>query len=476
MQTPSSEDSVTWHILSVVVRVADVQGGFNLRQFHDWIAFEKTWLQTDLIAKEGVQAAAHARRSFNRSLSSNPAITPVESTKPTKAFSKLSLIVLLKVDHISFVCFLGQSVGKTALTIHGLASRLRSVPFDSKAIRLAFDSMEMKFGPTGKLTGLVTLEGTSLQTLARDVTPSDKALKGDLVSMQFHFGRLTGTLDSDHRRLIILNNDPFLISIVDDWSLTKAADEPTLGVSFSVKMGQLKVAMTSNTAPTFMLLFQEVQDVVTQARSRATGQSPVSQPKKPGDRFHLDVAPRSYDKGSPNKIAIVRNMHFESKQFLVVAFLRNFSNPEAWQIKTSTIKASLTVSGDADSIHRKVSLDILPVNIDKLTLRSVTPSEETSMTAEQWVQAIEAARRASLTQIPAGHGQQESWQRQQTLEYKSDVRFVGDLDLSYSAQSYMNLWNVRALCLVFSPEFIGYAGWQSLCCGRAGSAVGSTAC
>jgi hypothetical protein len=427
-----------------------VQGGFNLRQFQDWVAFQRTWLQTDVATKEGARMAANARRTLNRSLSTNPAISPIRSLDRPSAqpASTMSLIVLLQVNEISFICVLGQSVGKATLTIDRLSSTLRSVPTDSRTIGVSVDSLRVKFGPVGKLAGYINVERTGLQTIVKDIAPTSTASRTDIISMRFHVGRIKGALDVDHRRLTLFNNDPFLVSIIDDWSssIGHGTDAPSLGVSFSVKLGELRLALTSNTVPTFLLLFREVQTAISDARSRATSDSPTSfVAHPPSDRFHLDMAARAGIKPLLDQIAIIRHMHFEAKQFLVVGFLHNFSNPEAWAIRTRAIKASLSVDGSEESIHRTVSLDVLPVNVDKIHLKSITPSEETAMSAEDWVAAFDAARRTSLTQIPAGHGQQESWQRQQTLEYKSDVRFVGDLDVSYSAQSYMSLWNVSRI-------------------------------
>ncbi|GAA5841695.1 hypothetical protein JCM9279_000733 [Rhodotorula babjevae] len=433
-------DSPTARLLSVVVNLPDVSASMNFRHLQDWLCLKAVWI--DRIDLGPVVP------SFE-----TPTTTVPTSAASSLAASSVTALVRAEMGSLRFACDFGPAIGRITFVAQRMAMRYRQAPEVSREFSFEFESLESsgqgRAGGTARVDGLRFFNRMREHDCANDVMTDAT----DLLNLRIELGKIEATVEYEFHRILVLDGDPVVFEVLDDWSHARDHD-PALSLRIKVDGGTFSLLGTTATVATVLGVGQRIGALVDEKRAAAdaviagAGLPPRPTSASKAESAISRVASRlgqdGGGDGSPAcPVRIVNHLEFNVEAIRLAMFQDRWNDGDVYRADAgSGFRAKLVRDVDAQQqVHRNLSLYLGFFSIRRVAHRKVTPTEEGQFGVDEWYALLRKSKETNIMKHAATDVKMESWEVPGSflIRHRFDLAFGGQLDVALNWALLRNL-------------------------------------
>ncbi|GAA5906531.1 hypothetical protein JCM8208_000472 [Rhodotorula glutinis] len=429
----------TARLLSVVVNLPDVSASMNFRHLQDWLCLKAVWID---------------RIDLGPVLSSETATTvPTPAPSTSSTASSVTALVRAEMGSLRFACDFGPSIGRITFVAHRMAMRYRQAPEVSREFSFEFESLESsgqgRAGGTARVDGLRFFNRMREHDCAHDVMTDAT----DLLNLRIELGKIAATVEYEFHRILVLDGDPVVFEVLDDWSHARDHD-PALSLRIKVDGGTFSLLGTTATVATILGVGQRIGALVDEKRAAAdaviagAGLPPRPTSASKAENAISRVASRlGQDGGGGDSpacpVRIVNHLEFNVEAIRLAMFQDRWNDGDVYRADAgSGIRAKLVRDVDSEQqVHRNLSLYLGFFSIRRVAHRKVTPTEEGQFGVDEWYALLRKSKETNIMKHAATDVKMESWEVPGSflIRHRFDLAFGGQLDVALNWALLRNL-------------------------------------
>ena len=305
----------------------------------------------------------------------------------------------------------------------------------------------------------------SLLAVPRSCSSSvtDLALPRSQLNLRIELGKIEATVEYEFHRILVLDGDPVVFEVLDDWSHARD-DDPALSLRIKVDGGTFSLLGTTATVATILGVGQRIGALVDEKRAAAdaviagAGLPPRPTSASKAENAISRVASRlGQDGGGPAcPVRIVNHLEFNVEAIRLAMFQDRWNDGDVYRADAgSGFRAKLVRDVDSQQqVHRNLSLFLGFFSIRRVAHRKVTPTEEGQFGVDEWYALLRKSKETNIMKHAATDVKMESWEVPGSflIRHRFDLAFGGQLDVALNVRPLsLSLGSLRlALALLVS--------------------------
>ncbi|KAL8834697.1 MAG: hypothetical protein Q9170_003641 [Blastenia crenularia] len=433
--------------ISVITQISPMKIFVNAKQSQDFLLFREIWLPADI--REPAPAAVP-------SASSEPQAYIVQRYQHIASAGAFPLDATLSIAKLDFQVDLGQSLGKSGLTLSELwVSSKKSSDWEQN---LCLGIEDVSLDSTGRMSGFVAIREVEVRTTIRWPVTEKVMHQAPLIQASMGFGSIRVKAAFEYQAFAVadMGGFKFLMYNVRD---SQAVDiDRLLSV---VQIDRLRAFCTATSASQALALYQAFERLIQEKRTAY--ETSLKESEKFLRRRSLMQLPtlKNANKGVGKGIdqSTEESLRLQAKVMVSLAamnvgvFPSTFFDTQVFRLEALDASAHFSVAPEKGRLHSVLGLALGQLQV---ALSGVTKQEGRKSVGEvlpeDVIGSVSHSRGGTILKVPKVVATMQTWQSpaSNNIEYIFKSAFQGKVDVgwNYSRISFLRgMWNnhVRAL-------------------------------